>query len=255
MEFVGDIARKTGDPALLAIEAEKSHRAAAIGRDSGLFRVPEIRAFDPDSGQLDCERIADLVTFSEFARTDRDAVVALAERAGNALARIHADLRLPEAMQIPLPAEWAIEGAESVCLHGDFTANNVCVDLVEGELVIVDWSAAPTVGRRATIGPRSFDVLMFVRHVLLGTPSTQVFGLPGPTICDRFVSGYVAGSGSPIHRDSWNAYHAKFGSEVGRILGRRVAASSFLMRPLKALAQGRLRKSWRGYTPPTGSLI
>ena len=254
MELVGDIARKTGDPAILAIEAEKTRRAAEIGRHSGLFRVPAVLDFDAEAGRLDCERIPDLVNFSEFALRDRDAAGEIAERAGHAIARVHATLELPDAMRIPLPAEWTFGDADPVCLHGDLTSNNVCVDRSTGGLVLVDWSAAPAVGRQATTGPRCFDVLFFVRHVLLGAPSRFAFGWPGPALCDRFVAGYVAGAGSPLSRASWAAYEAKLDDGVSEMLGRRVAVGSRLARPFKALAQRRLRASWRAYSPPAGSL-
>ena len=53
MEFIDGIARKKGDPSLLAVEAVKSRRVAEISKNCGLFYVPKVLNFDEKAGVLD----------------------------------------------------------------------------------------------------------------------------------------------------------------------------------------------------------
>ena len=106
MEFVDDIARKTGQASLLAVEAAKASRALEIGKDTGLFSVPKVVNLDAEAGVLEFERLGGLVTLLDLAvRKDRR-LPELLEKAGRALAVIHAELTLPEEMKHELPAGW-----------------------------------------------------------------------------------------------------------------------------------------------------
>jgi tRNA A-37 threonylcarbamoyl transferase component Bud32 len=194
MEFVGDIARKTGDAELLAVEAAKASRALEIGKDSGLFSVPKVVKLDAEAGVLEFERLNGLVTLLDLAvRKDRR-LDELLEKAGRALAAVHAKLALPEEMKHDLPAEWMNCRDDNVFIHGDFACINVCFHEASDELVILDFSAAPTVGRTATFGSRYFDILLFVSSLFHGALYRRVLNWGGGNMARTFLRGYMKAS-------------------------------------------------------------
>lgn len=191
MEFVGDIARKTGTPSLLAVEAAKTERAGRIGKESGLFYVPKVVRFDQDAGILEFERLRGSSTLLELAVRKDARTLELSEQAGRALAVIHDRLTLPDEMKEPLPAEWMDAADENVFIHGDFTLRNVCFHEHSGQLVILDWSGAPLLGRTPTYGSRLFDMIWFVNYLFCGTPRKGWFTWGPQRMADLFLSGYA----------------------------------------------------------------
>lgn len=191
MEFVGDIARKTGEPNLLAVEAAKAARAFEIGKNSGLFSVPKALNFDAEAGVLEFERLSDLATLLDLAvRKDRR-LPELLEKAGRALAVIHAELVLPEEMKRSLPTEWMDSSDQNVFIHGDFACINVCFHEPSNELVILDFSAAPMVGRTPTFGSRYFDILLFVSSLFGGAPYRSALTWDAGEMARTFLGGYA----------------------------------------------------------------
>jgi len=191
MEFIGNIARKTGDSSLLAVEAAKTERAGEIGRDSGLFYVPKVLNFDEQTGELDFERVRGLVTLLEMAVRKDERLSGLLRRAGEALAVVHEQLVLPEDMKYALPSEWMDSPDVNVFVHGDFTLRNLCFHEISGQLVILDWSAAPYLGRSGTYGSRFFDIIWFVNYIFLAVPRACLFNWDAPNMADVFLSGYA----------------------------------------------------------------
>jgi len=191
MEFVGEIARKTGDAKLLAVEAAKASRALEIGKDTGLFSVPKVVNLDAEAGVLEFERLSGLATLLDLAvRKDRR-LPELLEKTGRGLAVVHAELTLPEEMKHELPAEWMNSCDESVFIHGDFACINVCFHEPSDELVILDFSAAPMVGRTPTFGSRYFDILLFVSSLFHGAPYRSVLSWDAGKMADAFLAGYA----------------------------------------------------------------
>ena len=190
MELIGDIARKTGESSLLAIEAAKASRGLDIGKDSGLFRVPKVVSFDAEAGRLDFERLDGLVTLLDLTVRKDGRLAGLLEKTGRALAIIHERLTLPETMNYALPPEWMGPSEQNVFIHGDFACINVCYHEQSDELVILDWSAAPLVGRTPTFGSRNFDILMFVSSLFHGAPCRQVLSWDAPGMSRAFLAGY-----------------------------------------------------------------
>ena len=254
MEFIGDIARKTADPSHLRVEAEKSRLAGRIGERSDLFRVPRVLNFDEQAGVLDFERIPDLITYTELVMQRQGPYEELASRAGRALAHVHAELVLHDEMRTPLPPEWLGSERPDVCLHGDFTSNNICVDLGDMSLVIVDWSGAPLVGRGPTVGPGCFDVVWFVRHLSMVAPFAQTLRWPAETLCNRFIRGYVEEASEPIEGDIWRRHHEQLDEFTQKGSAVRGSRGSLLTRSMRTLAQSILYRSWQRYEPPSGSL-
>ncbi|MHC4432715.1 MAG: protein kinase family protein [Planctomycetota bacterium] len=191
MEFTEDIARKTGDANLLAVEAAKASRALEIGEDCGLFSVPKVVKLDPEAGVLEFERLNGLVTLLDLAIRKDPRLNDLLEKTGKALAAIHAELTLCEEMKHELPAEWMNCRDDNVFIHGDFACINVCFHEPLDELVILDFSAAPMVGRTATYGSRYFDVLLFVSSLFHGAPYRRVLNWDAGKMARTFLRGYA----------------------------------------------------------------
>ena len=190
-EFIGDIARKRGAGPLLAVEAAKTKLAHKIGEVSGLFYVPKVLGFDADKGLLDFERLDGLVTLHQLALIKDVRSLELFEKAGRALAVVHEQLVLPDEMKYELPSEWMNCSDENVFIHGDFASVNVCLREQSGQLVILDWSAAPLMGRTPTFGSWHFDVLWFASCVFRGAPSKRVFSWNAEEVTDAFFRGYA----------------------------------------------------------------
>ncbi len=174
----------------MAVEAAKASRGLEIGKDSGLFRVPKVVNFDAEAGLLDFERFDGLVTLVYLAFLRDRRLAGLLEKAGRALAVIHEKLTLPETMKCELPPQWSGPSEQNVFIHGDFACINVCYHEASDELVIVDWSAAPLVGRTPTFGSRYFDILMFVSSLFHGAPCRRVLTWDAPSMSRAFLRGY-----------------------------------------------------------------
>ncbi|UCC98169.1 MAG: hypothetical protein JSW66_20275 [Phycisphaerales bacterium] len=190
MELIGDLIRKTGEPSLLAIEAAKAARGFEIGKDSGLFCVPRVVNFDAETGVLDFEHFSGLVTLLDLAVRRDGRLAGLLEKAGRALAVVHETLTLPESMKHGLPPEWTGPSDENAFIHGDFACINVCFHETSGELVLVDWSAAPLVGRMPTFGSRYFDILLFISSLFHGAPCREVLSWEAADMSRAFLEGY-----------------------------------------------------------------
>ena len=190
MILVSDTVRKTGASSLLAVEAEKASRAFEIGRDSGLFSVPKVISFDVEAGALEFERLSHLVTLFDLMVRKDQRLPALLEKTGQALAVVHRTLVLPEEMRHELPPDWMAPAGENVFIHGDFACINVGFHEPSDELVLLDWSAAPMVGRTPTFGSRYFDMLLFISSIFHGAPWWRAFSWNAKEMADIFLRGY-----------------------------------------------------------------
>ena len=206
IEFSADSVRKVGDASLLAVEATKTALAGEIGKESGLFYAPRVLDFDRDKGVLELERLNGLVTLLQMA-IDKDArLLESMDRAGRALAVIHEQLVLPDKIKYKLPSEWmasdlsspTADSDQNVFIHGDFASVNVCLHEASGRLVILDWSAAPIVGRTPTFGSRYFDILWFVACVFRGAPGMRFLSWDAKGMADVFLRGYTKRSSRNI---------------------------------------------------------
>jgi len=247
MHLIGEIIQKTGEPGLLAVEAEKATRALEIGRDSGLFSVPKVIRFDAQAGVLEFERLSDLVTLLEMAvRKDRR-LPGLLKKTGQALAVVHEKLVLPEEMKQELPPEWMAPAGENVFIHGDFAWINVCFHKPSNELVLLDWSAAPSVGRTPTFGSRYFDILLFVSSLFHGAPWREALSWNANEMADAFLKGY----GKTITLNELKNYS----SQICRLQRKNIRVLAARRQPLRAagyichqmLMNARLSQFLNGY--------
>ncbi len=255
IEFAADSVRKVGDSSLLAVEATKTARAGEIGTESGLFYVPRILDLDLDKGVLVLERLRGLVTLLRLA-IDRDArLLELSARAGRALAVIHEQLVLPDKVRHELPAEWMapnlIVGSDkNVFIHGDFASVNVCLHEPSGRLVILDWSAAPIVGRTPTFGSRYFDILWFVACVFRSAPGLRFLDWDAEMIADVFLRDYSKQSSQDI-TDGVRNYLSKIcrlqRKKVWFLAGRKTSLKAVAYICSQVFLYARFRRFLRNY--------
>lgn len=247
MQIIGDIIRKTGKPAILAVEAEKATRALEIGLDSGLFSVPKVIQFDAEAGVLEFERLSDLVTLLEMAVRKDQRLPGLLKKAGQALAVVHERLVLPDEMKHELPPEWMAPSGENVFIHGDFACINVCFHEPSDELVLLDWSAAPLVERTPTFGSRYFDLLLFVSSLFHGALWREALSWNAKEMADAFLKGY----GEIVTLNGFNSY----ASQICRLQRKNIRLFAARRQSLRAVGficyqmimNVRLRQFLNGY--------
>ena len=186
---------KSGQPRLIALEAEKSRRAGRIGKETGLFRVPEVLDLDEAKGVAVYERIIGFRTLEEVGLRGRPGE-ALAERAARALAAVHRRLTLPPDMIVPLPAEIADPGRD-VVLHGDYGLRNIGLTPGSDVPVILDWQFSDMHGGMSSYGTRYFDVVWFVNNLLWAPRPAYLFGDPVRPLSRAFVRTYFEAAGLP----------------------------------------------------------
>lgn len=229
MEIIGDIVRKTGESSTLAVEAAKASRAFQIGKDSGLFSVPKVVSFDAEAGVLEFERLSDLATLLDLAVRRDQRLPGLLKKAGQALAVVHEKLVLPEEMKRELPPGWMAPTGENVFIHGDFACINVGFHEPSDELVLLDWSAAPLVGRIPTYGTRYFDILLFISSVFHGAPWRDALNWNAKGMADTFLRGY--GDTAPdVRLNEFKGYS----SQICRLQRRNIQQLAAQRRPFRA---------------------
>jgi aminoglycoside phosphotransferase (APT) family kinase protein len=183
---------KTDDPALMRVEVEKTRRAWAIGRSSGLFHVPQVLGYDDDTGVARFQKLHGIEPVMGLAGMTEHLEVF--HKVGRCLAVIHAELALPAEWVVPLPAAVPAAEGPQAFLHGDFNCSNVML-AADGEVAILDWRMTARFGERATYGTRYFDVGWFL-NFLLGTPvHERLFYRPLERSARAFLDGYFTASG------------------------------------------------------------
>ena len=208
MEFIGDIARKRGDPDRLAVEAAKTTRAASVGAGSGRFHVPAVVRFDAAAGLLETERVSGFVSLMNLAMRRDARLTAICRRVGEAVAEVHAGMRLGPIRRVPIPGAMAGEPADECVVHGDLNGSNVGYDPSTDRVVIVDWAAAPSLSVAATVGSRYFDVLWFALFFFRSRPITALNGWSPERWAAAFLAGY--GAATPAYSaDALRAYHER----------------------------------------------
>lgn len=199
---------KSGLPRLIALEAEKSLRAGRIGKETGLFRVPEVLDLDEAKGVAVYERIIGLRTLDEIGLQGPPGAV-LAEGAARALAAVHRDLTLPPAMMVPLPEEIAAPGRD-VVLHGDYGLKNIGLAPGSDLLVVLDWQFTDMHGGMASCGTRYFDVVWFVNNLLWAPRPAYLFGDPVRPLARAFVRTYFEAAGLPYDAEGLAGYARRY---------------------------------------------
>lgn len=206
VERVGDdrVAKQVGPAA--AVEFQKSKLVAEALRGTQ-FSAPMPLACDPATGRIEFEYISDTVRLfdlmGEAHRTQRiNGVLEFNRRAGELLATLHRNLKLPSATQWQPPeflqrqlSKAAIDWSRQpeVCLHCDFSPVNVLVK-PGGELVLIDASPNQYFTERADLrGSPLVDVATYT--VKLNWPFrlrtyTRSWRRLGATLRTGFIESY-----------------------------------------------------------------
>lgn len=195
--------RKTDDVDKIAVEAEKTLLAGAIGRETGLFYVPEVLHFNEERGVLETEWIDGLQGLHSVAVQHAALMGELCCRAGAALGAVHKDLRLPEEMKVRLPGRLRSVPDADVFLHGDFNGSNVCYDQNRDRLVILDWSSAPLFGGKATFGPAYFDIVWFGHYFFSTRPGPRIGPWDPRAWFRSLIKGYCASPDSNFSEEDF----------------------------------------------------
>lgn len=208
IQFGKSTVTKTSAPDLMRIEVEKTRRAFEIGKDSGLFRVPEVVEYNEDKGVAVFERIYGITPVWSVANRSSQ-YKALIEQIGCSLAVIHRNLVLPGKMTIALTAEFNLPGTE-VFFHGDFNGINVCISACSPSVVILDWQMTSRHGGRATYGSRYFDIIWFINYILWTPTIHYLFSDPVSTMAKGFLESYFKESGLTYNMREFVQYAKDF---------------------------------------------
>ena len=193
---------KHDEPQVLEMEALRMQLAATIGERSGFFSVPKLMVLDLPANTLAMEFMPGLKNLHEIVRNHEAGCEGIFARAGRALAVVHQELRLPADKVIPLPDYLMSHTGENVALHGDFFWGNVCCRLQEKEIVLIDWSGAPFLGRMCNYGSRYFDLVWFSWPFFVSMPPRLAFRWPAERLVTALISGYETVENS----FRWEAY-------------------------------------------------
>ncbi len=243
MEFDGEVARKRGPAERLAIEAAKMRAAAELGARSGAFFVPAVLRFDAGAGVLETERVPGFVRLIDLVTRRDPGLLSSFARVGRALAVVHAELRLRDAPNIPLPAPLAGEPDDVCVLHGDLNGSNVGYDPTQDRVVIIDWSAAHALEGEATVGSRYFDLLWFAVFFFRFRPASAWLGWSPEAWVGAFLSGYARAVGAGFSAAGLRAYHERARGFLLEDLRREQARQGSGLRSVAYRAWRRL--GWR----------
>jgi hypothetical protein len=206
--FEKNTVTKLSEPALMRVEVEKTRRAHKIGKDCGLFRVPEIIDYDELKGKVVFERIKNIHPVRP-ALYDINKNKHIIECIGSSLAIIHHNLSLPQNIIIPLPSELNLSGSE-VFLHGDFNCVNVCKDNGSQSIIILDWQMTSVFGGQATFGTRYFDLLFFISSLYNRPTLRHLFSDPVHPVARDYLDAYFKESGIEYDSNNFSLYAKKF---------------------------------------------
>jgi tRNA A-37 threonylcarbamoyl transferase component Bud32 len=222
VQFGKNTVTKTAAPVLMRVEVEKTRKAAEIGRDCGLFRVPKILDYDENRGiavfeRLDIKPLSKTIGWGEQRRI-------LAGWLGTSLAIIHREMVLPDDMCVPLPDEF-VSPHDHVFLHGDLSVDNVCVGRSWPQLAIVDWQMTGLYGGKATYGTRYFDILWFASNIINRPRVRLLFNNPVSPVMRAFMGSYFQEAKIPYTAEEIAEYASKFFGIVMPLVRQRAQRS------------------------------
>ncbi len=247
MKQTGDTISKRGPGVQLSLECEKGRLARAIGLQTARYHVPRVVRLDADEGVLEFERVPHLKTLRQLLVADDPRLPQVFMQAGGALAAIHDALQLPDALRAELPPEW-MDPDTNAYLHGDFTADNVCIRDPDGTLVIVDWSTAPILGTLGTYGSIYFDVLWFLHFLFQSTPP----GMPDARkkLADAFLRGYAATTSRGLDAVKFDDFRQRFTALREEVLRLQISTRPWFKKIPFRLRQRWVFQAWQRYRLP-----
>lgn len=236
----GDVVIKTGVRELMRIEVEKTRRAHAISKQCGLFQVPEVIDYDESTGIAKYEFVRDIRTLREVIASGEGPIESIMEKLGQSLVIIHKDLKLPDDMVVPLPKDYCLAGTE-VFLHGDLGLRNICVNVSNWRVVILDWRTTIKLGEYATYGTRYFDMMWLVYNLFykpIGRARYQA-SIPAAPMAETFLRAYCESTDYRHDHEKFVSYMKRF---LDKTLSKRKEAGHFKRRLSLAPSHIRLRR-------------
>lgn len=199
--------------ALAEEEVKRTLAGAAIGRDSGLFHVPEILDYDAARGEIRFECLADIEPYRRrlLDLADRQAWV---ERAARILAAIHNTTDATD--------------TRMVAMHGDFSLDNLVYQAAGDRVALIDWGQAHWI--RSPLGPPAWqiDLAIMLISIFLRRPF-EADRVPKPNECARcFLQAYAKHGGKTV---DMTAFRQQF----------EVLTHDFLHMPGSALGRLKIR--------------
>jgi len=250
-----DTVTKRGCPARMSIEVTKTRLAAEIAQSTGLFAVPQVLSFDPETGTAVFERIVGAVP---LGKADPSCERDLLELIGWSLAAVHAGLRLPDDVRIPLPAELASPEGGHVTLHGDVTGDNILVCRDRRIPVFIDWQMTDVHGGAATTGTAYFDLAWFINYQFYDVRPLVAWKSAAPRVAKTFLEAYFSRADAAASMEGFWRYLQRFVDY--KIASRRLQGIRTRMRLLpthfrfRRFAESGMRNMTAGAQHPARSL-
>lgn len=209
-------------------ELHRTEQAELIARESETFCVPKILRVEPQLGTIHFQRIQNSRSLaSALCEVSPSCADRFLVKAGQTLAEIHHRLPSTTELQIDLASEWIPSAKmQAVCIHGDFTVQNILITNPSDRLVVIDWVTSDLCGSEATTGPWAFDVAWFIRS-LLGVPPW--FSLSIAHAADRakvFATAYCRFADHGANLEELGAYLSAVAPSLCRPVEQRTSVRS-----------------------------
>lgn len=178
----GTVTKHYVDRSEAELERVKSQAAYALAEESGVFITPEIVRHDQSSTTW--RRLPNLRPLA--AELKADANTAITHQAGAVLAHIHDNLHIPPESSSDAAAPLA---GQLVTTHGDFSLDNVQIEISNRRLVVLDWSTAPWLGS-FTRASQHTDMCIFFLGLFRRRPAEQPTIDHPEALARAFLAGY-----------------------------------------------------------------
>jgi hypothetical protein len=161
ISLLDDAVVKVQEPGASRRERLRTLAGQKVGRQTGLFVVPEIVSFDDSRGEIVFERLR-MTALREVA-ADPSRSMELVGRAAEILAAIHRDMESSDGTTIVYADGMGI-GLERdpVPLHGDFGLRNLFHLHESDRIVVIDWANTDWLGIDADFGAPEIDIAAFL---------------------------------------------------------------------------------------------
>lgn len=157
----GDTVVKIQEPGASRRERLRTQAGREVGRQTGLFIVPEVVAYDDSRGEIVFERLH--LTGIRQLLSDSSRSMDLVGSAAWVLAAIHRQMELSDGARTSYPDKISIGSKrESVPLHGDFGMRNIFCTPDSDRIVVIDWANADWIGIDADCGAPEIDIAVFL---------------------------------------------------------------------------------------------
>lgn len=150
ISLLDDAVVKVQEPGASRRERLRTLAGQKVGRQTGLFVVPEIVSFDDSRGEIVFERLR-MTALREVA-ADPSRSMELVGRAAEILAAIHRHVESSDGAT----STWAVP------LHGDFGLRNLFHLHESDRIVVIDWANTDWLGIDADFGAPEIDIAAFL---------------------------------------------------------------------------------------------